>query len=209
MKYPEDQSQKSAGFVQLAKTFAEMSALIGAELFVVGWSYLYGYYQGFGLRANELGFSVQAILIYSLPALQTTTFLIGFAIFVVAVWVAQRGAISRILSQPPIALVLVGLVGVLSSTYAVGVGRKNAARDSLVGTSTLPYVKLDGAQEEANSGCSLDEWNYRLLLRASGQIYVVLPVDETRKTAASGLRICSFPETRVRATRLQVSLGRR
>lgn len=104
-------------------------------------------------------------------------------------------------------LAIVGLFA--TSRYATALGRDYAWRDSFVSTTRLPYVTVEGPDEGAGSGCSLAEANYRLLLRSNGHIFVVLPVDDPVGSSASNLRVCSFPDSRVQALRIQVGLRER
>jgi hypothetical protein len=201
----------SASLIHGVKALAEISVVVGAGLFLVGWSYLFGYYHAFGLSPSDLGFSLQGTFMYSLPVILTRPFVLAFvAIMVLLVVVGRFPVITRALSQPALPFVLAVLTGVVASSYASSVGRASANRDSFVSSSTLQYVKLESASAEAGAGgCSLDEWNYRLLLRSNAQIYVVLPVAGTEKLTTANVRVCIFPDSRIRATRIQVGLGER
>jgi hypothetical protein len=90
---PKDSDQNLAGVdpFQVLKALAEVSIVVGTGLFVIGWSYIYGYYHGFGLSASELSFSLQAVLTHSLPVILTPTFLgavfVSIAVFfVIQMW---------------------------------------------------------------------------------------------------------------------------
>jgi hypothetical protein len=204
-----DEKEADPSFIHGVKALAEISVALGAGLFLVGWSYLYGYYHAFGLSANELSFSLQGTFMYSLPVIQTCRFVLAFLVLVALLFIGGRfPVITRALSQAALILVIAVLAGIAASSYAISVGRANASRDSFVSSSTLPYVKLEGESADLGvGGCSLDEWNYRFLLRSNGQIYVILPVGGTKKLTAANLRVCGFPDSRVRAIRIQVGLG--
>jgi hypothetical protein len=198
------QSGELAPF-QVLKALAEISIVVGAGLFLIGWSYLYGYYHGFGLSASELNLPVQAILIYSLPVIESTAFLSGTAILFISFMF-----LKRLLSVS--VLILLGLaLAILMPWYANKTGRANANRDEFLSTSTLPFVTLEGTTGgDVVSGCSLDESNYHLLFRANGQIYVILPLDasnSTKQGTPANLRVCTFPESRIQATRIQIGIG--
>ena len=194
---------------RVLKALAEISIVIGTGLFVFGWSYLYGYYHLFGLSASELTFSPQAILTYSLPVvLKTESILVIASFFVLFVLIYLVRAFS-FLRHPIIVLAAVLLSILAGSRYAGTTGRANAKRDASLSTSTLPYVKLYGSAEPDLGGCSLDEWNFRLLLRTNGQIYVVLPIDNSGELVGTNLRVCSFPESRVQAVRIQIGLEKK
>lgn len=198
-----------ATFIQAIKALAEISVAVGAGLFLIGWSYLYGYYRSFGLSANELNFPLQTTFMYSLPVIQTCRFVLALVVLMGLLFVGGRfPIIARALSQTALVFFTAVLAGVAASSYAVGVGKANANRDSFVSSSTLPYVKLEGVSAEAGAGgCSLDEWNYHLLLRSDRQIYVVLPVAGAEKLTTANVRVCGFPDSEIRATRIQVGLG--
>ncbi|MGA2236969.1 MAG: hypothetical protein ABSG23_15990 [Terriglobales bacterium] len=203
-----EQRQTAVTLFEFIKKLAEISALLGALLFLVGWSYLYGYYSGFGLSADDMGFSVDNVLVHALPVIVGSSWYLRVAIVIIVLLVAYFGSTKRLslLQQPGIVLLLVMVAAAASSTYASGIGRDNARRDYHVSTSTLPYVTLEGPMDGGpTSGCSLEEANYRLLLRSSGHITVVLPIDN-RNMTASNLRVCIFPESRIQAVRIQVGI---
>jgi hypothetical protein len=189
---------------QVLKALAEISIVISAGLFLVGWSYLYRYYRGFGLAASELNLPLQAILIYSLPVIESVIKSIAFWSGVVGLFVVVL-LLKPLLRVSVIVLALL-LASPLISWYAAKVGRASANRDAFLSTSTLPFVKLDGTADTEVSGCSLDESNYHLLLRAKGQIYVILPIDSTSGPISANLRVCAFPESRIQSTRIQVGI---
>jgi hypothetical protein len=200
-----DESRRVDPFLVL-KGLAEVSIVVGAGLFVIGWSYLYGYYHGFGLSASELSFSPQAVLIHSLPVIKTPHFLLTAIGIIFALFLLSLLRVLSPLRRPFVILILALLAIVVCSQYAGTTGRANAKRDVFLSTSTLPYVKLYGTEEFSFGGCDLDEWNYRLLLRANGQIYVILPIDNSGDLVGTNLRVCSFPESQIQAVRIQVGL---
>lgn len=204
------QPQTVATFFDFIKKIAEVSVLLGALLFLVGWSYLYGYYSGFGLSADDMGFSVDNVLVHALPVIVGSSWRLRVVIVIIMLLVAYFGSTRRLswLRQPAIVFLLVMVTAVASSTYASGIGRDNARRDYHVSTSRLPYVSLEGLIDGTDSGCSVEEANYRLLFRSNGHITVVLPIDNSNMTG-SNLRVCIFPESRVQALRIQVGIRER
>jgi hypothetical protein len=204
------QQQTVATLFDFIKKIAEVSVLLGALLFLVGWSYLYGYYSGFGLSADDMGFSVDNVLVHALPVIVGSSWRLRIVITIIVLLVAYFGSTRRLslLRQPVMVFLLVMVTAVASSTYASGIGRDNAGRDYHVSTSRLPYVSLQGLMDGTDSGCSLEEVNYRLLVRSNGHITVVLPIDNSNMTG-SNLRVCIFPESRVQALRIQVGIRER
>jgi len=197
-------------FFGLVKNLVEASVLLAAGLFLIGWSYLYGYYRGFGLSADDLNLSVDSVLVHSIPVIRGTTFGITLACALVVLLVlGSFRRVQHVLSKPALALLLLFGAGLVASRYASGVGRDNALRDMYLSTSTLPSVAFEGTEDANPTGCSFTETNYRLLARANGQVFVVLPVDDTGNIAASNIRVCSFPEKSIQAMRIQVGLAAR
>jgi hypothetical protein len=204
-----------AELFEVIKRLAEISVLIGTFLFLVGWSYMYGYYRGFGLTPNDGNLSVNNVLVHCIPVVRRTGFLVCAAIAVLLpVLLASFKRAQRLFRQSSImlpAIMLAALVGagLLASKYAISVGRDNSRRDAFVSTSTLPYVTLEGAPDTSGFGCNLNESNYRLLLRSNGQIFVIVPIEDDMNLSAPNLRVCSFSESRVQAVRIQIGLRER
>jgi hypothetical protein len=207
---PEQQSSQDATFLGIVKNLAEASVLLGAGLFVIGWSYLYGYYRTFGLSTDSVNFSVDSVLVHSIPVILSTAFWATSVTVVLVLLIATAFKWTAHIAGAPAFILLLSLVaGLIASKYASGVGRENALRDSYVSTTTLPYVSIEGDEDDGPPGCSLAESNYRLLLRANGQVFVALPVDSNETMTAANMRVCSFPETRIRALKIQVGLAQR
>jgi len=199
-------SEKPRTFFETVKLMAEISIVFGAGFFFIGWNYLYGYYRIFGLRLPELNLTPQTMFVYSWPVIRSLTFLLTFfltlAILAIIRW--RAATLARALSQPISVVAAVLAACALSSWLAISIGTQNAKRDSFLSTSTLPQVKFEGTADTQATGCRMDEWNYLLLLRANGQVYVVDPIDDAFLTSAPNLRVCVFPESRIQATRIQV-----
>ena len=196
-------------FFETVKLLAEISIVLGVGFFLIGWSYLYGYYRVFGLRIVELNFTPQTMLVYSLPVIESLTFRLIFvtalAVLVIIRWLLPT--LARTLSRPISVIFIVAATYIIFSWLAVKTGMESAKRDTLLSTSTLPHVKFEGTADTQATGCRMDEWNYLLLLRANGQIYVINPIDDAIATVAPNLRVCVFPESRIQAIRIQVGWG--
>src|SRR5215467_14174729 len=159
----ESPSHEAFGLFDLVKRLAEASVVLGAGLFLTGWSYLYGYYSGFGLTADDLGFSVDRVVIHSMPVLLRPCFLVTVVLAAVLLWVLYRFRATAALRNPAFVFVLIIALALVLSKCAVVTGRSNAHRDAFESTSNLPYVTLEGtATDPLVTGCSLDEANYRL-----------------------------------------------
>ncbi len=203
------EATQASNFLSLLKNLAEASILIGAGLFLIGWSYLYGYYRAFGLSADGFNFSVETILVHSIPVATRVGFYVPLVcIASVLMIISLSRTAARVISNPAFALLLLLLSSAIGSRYATGIGMGNAQRDEYLATTTLPYVTLEGTDDTEAGGCKMDDPTYRLLLRANGQVVVVLPIDnvENRDLVAPNIRVCSFPESRVQALRIQVGL---
>jgi len=209
-----EQTPKIQVFFELVKPLAEISVLIGAFLFLVGWSYMYGYYRGFGLTPDG-SLSVNSVLVHCIPVIRRTGFLVCASIAVLLpVFLASFKRTQPLFGRPSATLTAIMLAelvagGLLASTYAIRIGSDNSRRDAFVSTSTLPYVTLEGTPDTPGFGCNLGESDYRLLLRSNGQIVVIVPIDDDMNLSAPNLRVCSFPESRVQAVRIQVGLRER
>ena len=71
----------------ILKSLAEGSIVLGALIFVVGWSYSYGYYRSFGFSTDELKLSVDSILIHSIPVFETAVGYVAMGLFSIC-WIA-------------------------------------------------------------------------------------------------------------------------
>ena len=107
---------------KILKTVAEGSIVLGAVIFVTGWSYIYGYYHHFGLSSGELNFSTQAVLVYALPVVRTWEVFVPFFVVLLVAFVGSFcPRVTRILSrfgQPVIILGVVALGILAFSKYA-------------------------------------------------------------------------------------------
>ncbi len=113
--------------------------LLGAGLFLTGWSYLYGYYSGFGLSADNLNLSVYSVLVRSIPVIVNWQFWATSIAVVFGLLIAGSYDVSaRVLRNPASVVLLLVVAGLLASRYASGVGRDNALRDANLSTSASP-----------------------------------------------------------------------
>jgi hypothetical protein len=201
-------AQTLGSFFDFIKSLAEISVVLGALLFLIGWSYLYGYFSGFGLSTDDLGLSPYNILIHCIPVIAGTKFLITSMLAIVLFVVAGYFDVTRrLLREIAFVLPLTLLAVFLVSKYAVGLGREYSHRDSYLSTTTLPYVAFEATTDSGSDiACNLSESNYRLLLRSNGHIFVILPIDGKEGWLAPNLRVCSFPDSRIQALRIQVGL---
>jgi hypothetical protein len=55
--------------LEFAKKLLEASLVLTAFLYVVGWSYIYGYFRAFGITLQLVGFGVQDTIIHSFRAI--------------------------------------------------------------------------------------------------------------------------------------------
>jgi hypothetical protein len=164
----------------IAKALAEITVVLGAGLYVVGWNYLNGYYWTFGLSPIQLNAPIQTVLMYALPGIQNTLFLgsiVGvLAVSCVVVWLWRPA--RKIFSRSPTLLLLVLLLG-WGLAYRAGLaGRLRAHHDLLATTTTLPFVKLVSSGT-ASLDCDPQDATYRMLLRTDQFIYVFRAIDDT------------------------------
>src|SRR6266851_3634294 len=207
-----DIAEKPRTFFETVKLLAELSIVFGAGFFFIGWSYLYGYYRVFGLHLADLNLTPQTMLVYSWPVIRNLTYGLTFrltffsalAILAIIRWLLPK--LAHLLSHPLSVIAFVVPTCTFFSWLAIRTGMDNAKRDTYLSTSTLPHVKFEGTADTQATGCRMDAWNYLLLLRINGQVYVVDAIDDAIVTAAPNLRVCVFPESRIQATRIQVGL---
>jgi uncharacterized integral membrane protein len=215
----DEKTAQQTGVFGFLKLLAEASVILGAGLFLAGWSYLYGYYRAFGLSADTIDLPIDSFLIHSIPVVDSIRLwtgsivfwgVIGFSTLIfVAAFMLRNNTQMRLLfewSYPMIVVILLAIAGVKLSRYATGVGQYNASRDVRLSTTTLPYIQLEGADDKKATGCSMTESNYRLLIHAGGRVYVVLPID-SENSLPGNVRVCSFSDTRINVMRMQVGLS--
>jgi len=200
----QEQSSSAPTVFGFAKNLAEASIVLATGLFILGYSYLYGYYRAFGLSPDDLNLSVNTVLVHSIPVIRNTVFVITSICVLLAIGTFRKSA--RILDKPAFVLLLLFVVGLAASWYGSWVGRGNALRDTHLSTSTLPYVTFDGDEDAEQGMCNFAESNYRLLGRTNEWAYVVIPVDDNQDIAATNIRVCSFSNAHIHAMRLQVGL---
>jgi hypothetical protein len=203
-------TQPTSSFFEFVKRLAEISVLLGGLLFLIGWSYQYGYYSGFGLSSDDLGFSTYDVVVHSLPVISETWFLVVTMLVFLTLALATRiGHAKRLLTDLTVTIILC-VVGIVSaSRYALNLGRKYSYRDSVLTTTKLPFVTLEGSTEDQGTGCSFNEANYHLLLRSNGHVFVILPIDKPVGDNLANLRVCSFLDSKVQNLRIQVGLSER
>lgn len=128
-----EQVPKADTFLDFIKRLAEASVLLGAGLFLIGWSYLYGYYRAFGLSADDLSPSVNNVLVHCIPVTLGTAFRVGTLVIVLLLLAASCfRSTARWLGHPAFVLPLIVVAGPVVSKYASSIGRDNARRDAYV-----------------------------------------------------------------------------
>src|ERR1700686_4727467 len=96
-----DTTARTGTFLDFIKRLAEVSVLLGAFLFLIGWSYFYGYYRSFGLSPDSLGVSVDSVLVHSIPVILGTAFWVSaLAVTVVLFGLGYFRTTRRFLSNP-------------------------------------------------------------------------------------------------------------
>src|SRR5437763_8360286 len=96
-----EQTSRESSFFRFLKNLAEASVLLGAGLFLIGWSYLYSYYRAFGLSADSLNFSVDTVLVHAIPVMEATAFRLLFTGTLLVLLIAGSfRASARWLSKP-------------------------------------------------------------------------------------------------------------
>ncbi len=213
-------SDREAFLLQILKQIAEAAVVIAAFLFVAGWSYIFGYFSGFGIGPGDLNFAVQTTLVYSIPVIKALPwwFEVSFVIIYLIASLAtikwpnlqQIGSRAGLVT---LLLIVVPLLGTWLSYFASSVGRDKASRDRVMETSALPSIQLipilESRYPENQTGCDPRSWQ-KLLLHGNGSYYIVDPFQNGKKDELTGLlKVCIFPDSQFRAARLQVGTENR
>jgi hypothetical protein len=193
---------ESDGVLDLFKRAAEASLVLAATLYVVGWSYLDGYYSTFALKIGQLGVSNEE------AALSSFRFIFGSRRSILSFWIALTlfvlfsGFLYGRLKGKRDLLVVFFFLGLLaisgySSTQSVIAGREAGLTDMLAATSHLPRVEIEVDREKISdnlvSYLDLGNKEYRLLLQTEGRVFVFKPP----ATIEGVMSVVSFPRESV------------
>jgi len=187
-------------------------SLLAAAVYLVGWSYLYGYYTAFGLSVRSVGLSAYDILLESIRMLQVNRWwaagLMGLSLLLVVgvrffatkanplSSVAVKLELKRIRRSTLTLLVLGGLLFLLPTVFTVcaAAGRHDALEHMQESSPALPAVALEFAPDQVPSGLfdpdevtggRLVDAGYRLLAATDKSYFLVRPLGR-HATAAGG-----------------------
>ena len=216
--------------LQLVSSITGGIVLLGALLYVAGWSYLYQYYKTFGVRVSELNLPLYDALVYSLTVIFSSFwsfFWLFLLIIIGGAILSIRWINERLLTALGIGLFIVAvlLVGYWLSHKGTALGAAHARQDMLEKGSNLPSVRLKVEPdppveakgltnltknrvetEGALSGTQeqiFDQAGYRLLIHANEQYYFFRPIKDGQGLPASNLDLYVVPDSRVRSVHIQ------
>lgn len=200
--------RRTAGFLELLRKVAEGSVVLGALLFVAGWSYLYGYYTTFGISLGDIDFSAEVILAFSFPVVFSR---LGSLLIVLLAVIYQLSRKYLARWHKLIIPLLVLLFGVSTwgvSRIGVQRGIDAARRDMLRRSSLLPTVaKLVLSSEAADKTALCEGTNdpLVLLLHTHESYFFVEPLGLASESInPKNLTLCVVPQERVRFILLEV-----
>jgi hypothetical protein len=178
-----------SGLLDLLKRAAEASLVFAALLYVIGWSYLDGYYAAFGLKVGQLGVSTQEAAISSFRFIfhsVVTTISICLGVLIVgsaAGYLYRRLQIRRELTVAFFLIALLGAAGLLSQRASI-FGRAMAWNDMSTATTTLPRVEAEVDRAKLSDNIvhysELESKAYRLLLQAENRVWLFKSVDDVK-----------------------------
>jgi hypothetical protein len=179
-----DQDRTAPGFL---KSVLGASGLITAWVFVMGWAYLYTYYEYFGVNVNSLGFPVYHYLLFCFAQFVTfrwTGVLIG--LLIVAVFLLTWAGTTTVKKTWAVSISVSYLVLFwIGFHFAVVDGASTAVEDMGV-NSSLPLisVELKDSNRRFKYGMieqTLQSQYLRLLLSNEDRLFVFVPVDTTQQ----------------------------
>lgn len=163
--------------------------MFAALLYVIGWSYLDGYYAAFGLKVGQLGVSNQEAAISSFrfifhSASSTVFFCLGTLIvgFVIGYFYGRLGS-RREWLVVSFLLLLFCVAGLLWYRAAL-FGRETAWRDMRTSSTTLPRVEVEIDRTKMSDNLvhyrELESKEYRLLLQTDNRIWLFKSADQIK-----------------------------
>jgi hypothetical protein len=186
----------------------KVSLALTALVYTAGWNYLQAYYESFGLNFKELSPSQYDVLIFSIPVLSKWQPLAVMLVVAIAAW--GLGGIGLVRRSVAILLVALVLGLLLLSFFARRVGVNQAVQDMHEATSSLPNVHLSLDQSKSRgdtSGPDFASADFRLLMRANGQIFVFQPLTPRAQSSPDlppgNIAVYVIPETRVQQMTLE------
>jgi hypothetical protein len=197
------------GTLDLLKRAAEASLIFGALLYVIGWSYLDGYYTSFGLRVGQLGVSNQEAAMASFKFIfhsigSTLLFCSGTLVLGIGVgyFYRQLGA-RRELVTITFLLILLCLAGLLSRRSAL-FGQERAWSDMSARTTTLPLVELELDRTKVSDNLihykDMESKKYLLLLQATDRLWLFRATTDTFKGVLS---VVTLPKEALRVMTIE------
>lgn len=160
--------------------------LVGAWLFLLGWSYLYTYYRYFGVNINSLDFPFYHYLVFSFPQFvsfgwfRTLVFLAGILTLFALTWAGMKNQ-----SKLWAIVIMGGFLGVFwGGSYFARLNASSQATQDMGPGSSLPVIFLEFKEQKISNTSDRIEKALRpaefLLLLENGNRFFVFkrPNDE-------------------------------
>jgi hypothetical protein len=191
------------------KKAGEATAILGAFFYVVGWSSLEAYYTAFGLNLAQLPISMLDGATASLRIFFQDFVSLLVLLVIPFIGIAVRRLPLRFVPDPiAVSLILIFLIAGALSMRARSLGMRNAWRDMVGSTTTLPRVQVDLDPQKSFKSDILDpadflEPYYVILMQTTDRIWVFKPLLDLK--VSGGLPVVVIPKDAVRVLRMQLA----
>jgi hypothetical protein len=210
--------------------------LAAVVLYVAGWSYLYGFYSAFGVSLDDLGFSLQEILVFAnrviswvgllllIAALLAVTMAVGLLVWllrrfqeIILVRFSASSAPQKrdafTYRHPIVAFCAGALMLYLGSWISIAHGQGDAAAAMKIGSSVLPMIQIDLKYElpEAmlnDSPKSSLVVGYRLLAHGQKGYFVFQPLQALPNTPGRSINVLFIPNEAVLSAQISTTLSK-
>jgi len=197
------------GTLDLLKRAAEASVIFAALLYVIGWSYLDGYYTAFGLRVGQLGVSNQEAAMASFKFIFhsiRSTVLFCSATLVLGIGVGylyRKLGARREFVTITFLLILLCMAGLLSH-QSILLGRERAWSDMSAETTSLSFVELELDHTKVSDNLihykDMESKKYLLLLQTTDRLWLFRPTTDSFKGVLS---VVTLPKEALRVMTIE------
>ena len=197
--------------------------LATVALYVIGWSYLYGYYSSFGVSVSALGFELPQMLASASPVImrpivaQATVLAVALVITLPLLLrrhgkarktarrvtgSVEEGREKSLGAWPVMAFVglALGMFALEGASYwAVAVGHARAAHDMRETETTLPQARVTVDRQMLSQEAFPDasKQDYRLLLHGRSGYYLFQPIKDVEGLAPGYISVIFVPDKAV------------
>jgi len=196
--------------LEFATKLLEASLVLSAFLYVVGWSYIYGYFRAFGIPLQLVGFGVQDTLVHSFRAISASIWsLLGFSIGALLMAFFLSFLLNQAQNLGPatwsFAAVVFFAAYCLASYSASSIGKTRACEQMVRADNTLPSAIIDvdatKMDEAFMSPGELLKGDYRVVLFQPDRVWLFKPVEKD----VNYVSVLMIPKESIRAISIQES----